>query len=298
MRSEVRVAVIGGGIADCSTPPHLTREGRSDVALFQRDELTSGTTRHSAAQVTDLGTNQTMVGLKSRSIALDTELSQDPDHPVGYRRADGGIRLAGDERTMEGYRHFASMARGMGVELEVIAATECARRRPLPATGSGERAVGPARRRRGRRAARPGARPAGAGRGRPGPPPHTGDGAHAVAGRGRGRRRGLPLQRGRRDDGVTHPVASMDHQYMVTEAVPEVAEAGHRMPRVRCPISDVERQPPWPAPTTKLAGLLAAAVGFRAAQRAPSWLSAGLSAEAVAGTATSPSFRLAAVRRR
>ena len=32
---------------------------------------------------------------------------------------------------MEGYRHFASMARGMGVEFEVIDAAECARRHPL-----------------------------------------------------------------------------------------------------------------------------------------------------------------------
>ena len=28
---------------------------------------------------------------------------------------------------MDGYRHFASMARGMGVEFEVIDAEECAR---------------------------------------------------------------------------------------------------------------------------------------------------------------------------
>ena len=61
MRSEVRVAVIGGGIAGLSTLYHLTREGWSDVALFERDEPTSGTTWHSAAQVTNFGVNQTSV---------------------------------------------------------------------------------------------------------------------------------------------------------------------------------------------------------------------------------------------
>ena len=37
---------------------------------------------------------------------------------------------------------------------------------------------------------------------------------------------------------VTHPVVSMEHQYFVTETIPAIAEAGHRMPLIRCPISD------------------------------------------------------------
>ena len=38
--------------------------------------------------------------------------------------------------------------------------------------------------------------------------------------------------------GVHHPVASMEHQYFLTEDIPEIAQAGHRMPLLRCPISD------------------------------------------------------------
>ena len=38
--------------------------------------------------------------------------------------------------------------------------------------------------------------------------------------------------------GVHHPVASMEHQYFVTEDIPAIVEAGHRMPLLRCPISD------------------------------------------------------------
>ena len=64
MKTRTKVAVIGGGIAGCSTLYHLTQEGWSDVVLLERDELTSGTTWHSAAQVTNFGMTQTMVGLK------------------------------------------------------------------------------------------------------------------------------------------------------------------------------------------------------------------------------------------
>ncbi|MFY9210827.1 MAG: FAD-binding oxidoreductase, partial [Aestuariivita sp.] len=134
MKSRTRVVVIGGGIAGCSTLYHLTQEGWSDVVLVERDELTSGTTWHSAAQVTNFGMNQTMVGLKSHSIALYKKLRDDPEYPVGYHHGDGGIRLANTEAQMQGYRHFASMARGMGVEYEVIDAEECARRHPLIST--------------------------------------------------------------------------------------------------------------------------------------------------------------------
>ncbi|RME17645.1 MAG: FAD-binding oxidoreductase, partial [Alphaproteobacteria bacterium] len=51
MVGTARVVIIGGGIAGCSTLYHLVREGWSDVVLLERDELTSGTTWHSAAQV-------------------------------------------------------------------------------------------------------------------------------------------------------------------------------------------------------------------------------------------------------
>ena len=76
--------VIGGGIAGCSTLYHLTQEGWGDVVLVERDELTSGTTWHSAAQVTNFGTNQTMVGLKSHSINLYKNLAEDPEYPINY----------------------------------------------------------------------------------------------------------------------------------------------------------------------------------------------------------------------
>jgi len=42
MKSHARVVVIGGGIGGCSALYHLTREGWTDVALVERDELTSG----------------------------------------------------------------------------------------------------------------------------------------------------------------------------------------------------------------------------------------------------------------
>ena len=253
MRDQARVVVIGGGIAGCSTLYHLTQEGWTDVMLIERDELTSGTTWHSAAQVTNFGMTQTMVGLKSHSIALYKELRDDPDYPVGYNHGDGGIRLANTQTQMDGYRHFASMAAGMGVELEVIDAIECGRRHPLISTDNllgglwdpTDGHIDPAQlcQALARRA-----RLAGAEVNRHTPVTgltqhpdhswtvHTAKGdvrAEIVVNAGGYRCNEIGAMMG-----VSHPVASMEHQYFLTEDIPAITDARHRMPLLRCPISD------------------------------------------------------------
>ena len=130
VKSHARVVVIGGGIAGCSTLYHLTREGWTDVALVERDELTSGSTWHAAAQVTQFGGNQTMIGLKRHSIDLYRELAADPDHPFAYH-ITGGMRTAYTQDHLDTYHYHVGLARGMGVEMEVIDAQETCKRHPL-----------------------------------------------------------------------------------------------------------------------------------------------------------------------
>ena len=253
MGERAKVVVIGGGIAGCSTVYHLTEEGITDVILLERDELTSGTTWHSAAQVTNFGMNQTMVGLKSHSIALYKELSEDPEYPINYHHADGGIRLAETEAQMEAYRHFASMARGMGVHFEVIDAAECARRHPLletdglvgglwdPLDGDIDpaqlcQALARRARTAGARVIRHRAVTGLTQRADDSWIVHTEAGdieAEIIVNAGGYRCNEIGAMMG-----AILPVASMEHQYFLTEPIKAIEEAGHRMPLIRCPISD------------------------------------------------------------
>ncbi len=253
MKTTTRAVVIGGGIAGCSALYHLTQEGWTDVVLIERDELTSGTTWHSAAQVTNFGGIQVMVGLKKHSIRLYRELADDPDYPINYNHGDGGLRLASKEWHLDGYRHFQSMAKGMGVFYDILDPEECQRRHPLISTDGLAGAlwdpddgdIDPAQlcqalARRARKAGAEVYRHT----------PVTGlvqrpDDSWTVqttkgdidcevvinAGGYRCNEIGAMM-------GVTHPVVSMEHQYFVTETIPELEELGRRVPLLRCPTDD------------------------------------------------------------
>lgn len=253
MSAQAKVLIIGGGIAGCSTLFHLTELGMTDVLLVERDQLTSGTTWHSAAQVTNFGVNQTMIGLKSHSIQLYQQLAADADFPITYHHADGGIRLAGTPEQLDGYHHFASVARGMGVYFEVLDAAECARRHPLISTdnllgglwdpldgdidptGLCHALI--------RRAKKAGAQVRIKTQVN-GLTQHA-DGswlAHTDSGdinceivvNACGYRAGEVGAM----MGVHHPSMAMEHQYLITEPIDEIKKFAKRTPLLRCPISD------------------------------------------------------------
>lgn len=253
MKTHTQVAVIGGGIGGCSALYHLTQEGITDCVLIERDELTSGTTWHSAAQVTNFGATQTMVALKSYSIQLYKELADDPDYPINYHHATGGIRLASTSEHMDGYHHFVSLAKGLGVEFEIIDAAECAKRHPLVTSSNLMGAlwdpldgdIDPAQlcQALARRA-----RKAGAQVYRHNPVTdlterldgtwtiHTENGnihCESVINAG-----GYRCNEIGRMMGVELPVASMEHQYMLTEPIPEIEALDFRVPLIRCPTDD------------------------------------------------------------
>ena len=48
--SSVDVVIVGGGVIGCSTLYHLAKSGVTNVLLLERDQLTSGTTWHTAGR--------------------------------------------------------------------------------------------------------------------------------------------------------------------------------------------------------------------------------------------------------
>ncbi len=78
-----RVVVIGGGVAGCSIAYHLTKMGWHDVVVLDRNELTSGSTFHSAGLVGQLRTDVNLTRMIQYSVdlyrRLEEETAVDPD---------------------------------------------------------------------------------------------------------------------------------------------------------------------------------------------------------------------------
>ena len=252
MKSHARVVIVGGGIAGCSTLYHLTREGWSDVVLVERDELTSGSTWHAAAQVTQFGANQTMVALKRHSINLYRQLAADPNFPINYH-ITGGMRLAHTPQQVDTYKHFIGMAKGMDVDFEFIDAAEAGRRHPLMSPGQllgawwdpldGD--IDPAQL---TFALARQARTAGAEVYRFNPVQdivRKSNGEFVVQTQNGNitcemvvNATGYRVNEVGKMLGVTHPVTSMEHMYFLTESMPEIEQLDFRVPIIRDPGDD------------------------------------------------------------
>ena len=81
--SHASVVVIGGGVLGCSALYHLARSGVADALLLERNQLTSGTTWHSAAQVRALRSTRNMTDLIRYSISLYRSLELETSQAVG-----------------------------------------------------------------------------------------------------------------------------------------------------------------------------------------------------------------------
>ncbi|WP_419740313.1 GcvT family protein [Ruegeria sp.] len=117
--SKARVVIIGGGVIGCSVAYHLTKKGWKDVVLFERKQLTSGTTWHAAGLIAQLRATANMTKLAKYSQELYGSLEEETGVATGFKRC-GSITVAlTEERKEEIYRQ-AAMARAFGVEVEEI----------------------------------------------------------------------------------------------------------------------------------------------------------------------------------
>ncbi len=130
MKSHVQVAVIGGGVVGCSVLYHLTKAGWRDVALIERDQLTSGSTWHAAGGFHTLNGDPNVAKLQGYTIALYDELEKISGQSCGLHRS-GGLMLADTPERMEWLKMAHARARYLGLETELLTAKEAKKLFPL-----------------------------------------------------------------------------------------------------------------------------------------------------------------------
>ncbi|HVS76733.1 MAG TPA: FAD-dependent oxidoreductase [Steroidobacteraceae bacterium] len=130
MRSTARVVVVGGGVVGASVLYHLTKAGWPDVMLIERDELTCGSTWHAAGGMHTVNGDPNVARLQQYTINLYREIERISGQSCGVHLT-GGIMLAGTRERLDWLRMAQARGRYLGMELEMLAVDEAARRFPL-----------------------------------------------------------------------------------------------------------------------------------------------------------------------
>ena len=130
MKTRAQAVVIGGGVIGCSILYHLTKLGWNDVVLLERDELTSGSTWHAAANIHGLHDSANISRLQHYTMKLYNDLEAETGQSCGVFQP-GSLYLAQTEAREHQLRLQAAKARLYGMNFHEITRDEAERLHPL-----------------------------------------------------------------------------------------------------------------------------------------------------------------------
>ena len=131
--TSASVVVIGGGAMGSSTLYHLAALGFDQPVLLERDQLTSGTSWHSAAQVRALRSTENLTRLIQYSAALYQRLEAETGQSTGWNQT-GSLSIATHADRLTHIKRQTSLAHLFGLEAEIISGSEAGRLWPLMRT--------------------------------------------------------------------------------------------------------------------------------------------------------------------
>jgi dimethylglycine dehydrogenase len=130
MRTHAQAVVIGGGVIGCSILYHLTKLGWKDVVLLERSELTSGSTWHAAANIHGLHDSTNISRIQHYTMGLYKELEQETGQSCGVFQP-GSLYLAQTEAREHQLRLQAAKAKLYGMNFHEVDRAEAERLHPL-----------------------------------------------------------------------------------------------------------------------------------------------------------------------
>jgi glycine cleavage system aminomethyltransferase T/glycine/D-amino acid oxidase-like deaminating enzyme len=117
--SRAEIVVVGGGVVGASVAYHLTKLGRTDVLLLEQGHLSGGTTWHAAGLVGPLRASEGGTRLVQYSAELYASLEAETGLSTGYRNV-GGVIVARTADRMVQLRRTAANAAAYDMECELV----------------------------------------------------------------------------------------------------------------------------------------------------------------------------------
>jgi dimethylglycine dehydrogenase len=115
MKSQYRVVVVGGGIVGVSVAYHLTLRGLTDVALIERDRLTSGSSWHAAGGFHAINADTQVAALQRYTIEMYPKIEAESGQDIGLK-SSGGLELAGTAERWRWLKWELALMRTQGHE--------------------------------------------------------------------------------------------------------------------------------------------------------------------------------------
>ncbi len=117
MKNQARVVVVGGGVVGVATLYHLAKKGWSDVVLVERKELTSGSTWHAAGLLPLFNLSYAVGQIHKYSVRFYQELAEETGMDTGFRKVSN-VRLARTKDRWDEYMYYSGVARTIGVNVQ------------------------------------------------------------------------------------------------------------------------------------------------------------------------------------
>jgi dimethylglycine dehydrogenase len=130
MKASARAVVIGGGVVGASVLYHLAKIGWSDVLLIEKGELTSGSTWHAAGGMHTFNGEANISRLQKYTIDLYREIETLSGQSCGLH-PNGGLMLAANDGELDSLKLICSRARYLGMETRMISLAEAQQLNPL-----------------------------------------------------------------------------------------------------------------------------------------------------------------------
>lgn len=131
--THARVVIIGGGIMGCSTAYHLAKNGCRDIVLLEQGRLSGGTTWHAAGLVGQLRGFQNLTRLIQYSTRLYAGLEAETGLATGWKQC-GSLSVARTEERMTYLRRSAATANKQGVVCEELTPAQAGEKYPIMRT--------------------------------------------------------------------------------------------------------------------------------------------------------------------
>lgn len=117
--TSARVVIIGGGVVGVSTLYHLAKMGWTDCVLLEKNELTAGSTWHAAGNCPSFSTSWGIMNMQRYSLNLYAGLAEEVDYPMNYH-VTGSLRLSHSKERTQEFERAMGMANYQGLSMEMM----------------------------------------------------------------------------------------------------------------------------------------------------------------------------------